>query len=79
MSSFAIALTLDVLAVLERERPASPEPHRTAITADAFEAIYCAPYRDAIRYIRLSLRQRDDADDVVADTFDRAFAAFRLT
>ena len=29
--------------------------------------------------VRLSLRQRDDADDVVADTFDRAFAAFRLT
>ena len=75
MSSFATALTWDLLAVLERERPTSPEP--TEITADGFEAIYREHYRDVYRYVLLSLRQRDDADDVVADTFDRAFAAWR--
>jgi RNA polymerase sigma-70 factor (ECF subfamily) len=77
MSSFAAALTWDLLAVLERERLSTPEPRRTETTAAGFEAVYREHNRDVYRYVLLSLRQRDDADDVVADTFDRAFAAWR--
>jgi RNA polymerase sigma-70 factor, ECF subfamily len=45
--------------------------------AQTFEGIYDDHYRDVYRYVLLSLRRRDDTDDVVADTFGRAFAAWR--
>jgi RNA polymerase sigma factor (sigma-70 family) len=77
MSSFAAALTWGLLAVLEPERRATDEPRRADVTPDGFEAIYREHYRDVYRYVLLSLRRPDDADDIVADTFDRAFAAWR--
>lgn len=77
MSSFAVALTWDLLAVLERERPAHEEPRRADVTADGFEAVYREHYREVYRYVLLSLRRPNDVDDIVADTFDRAFAAWR--
>jgi len=77
MSSFAVALTWDLLAVLERERPGHDEPRRADVTADGFEAVYREHYRDVYRYVLLSLRHPHDTDDIVADTFDRAFAAWR--
>jgi len=76
MSSFAASLTWDLLTILESERPA-PDPRLIEESADSFEAVYRDHYRDVYRYVLLSLRRRDDADDVVADTFDRAFAAWR--
>ncbi len=45
--------------------------------AQTFEGIYHDHYRDVYRYVLLSLRSHDDTDDVVADTFGRAFAAWR--
>ncbi|TAJ99248.1 MAG: sigma-70 family RNA polymerase sigma factor [Chloroflexota bacterium] len=76
MSSFAASLTWDLLKILESERPA-PDPRLVEESAESFEAVYRDHYRDVYRYVLLSLRRRDDADDVVADTFDRAFAAWR--
>jgi RNA polymerase sigma-70 factor (ECF subfamily) len=76
MSSFAASLTWDLLRVLERERPA-PDPRLVEAAAASFEAVYRDHYRDVYRYVLLSLRRRDDADDVVSDTFDRAFTAWR--
>lgn len=77
MSAFASSLRWDLLAVLERERPADLEPERAAAHSESFEAVYRDHYRDVYRYVLLSLRSRDDADDVVADTFDRALVAWR--
>ena len=76
MSSFAATLTWDLLRLLERERP-TPDPRLVEESAESFEAVYRDHYRDVYRYVLLSLRRRDDADDVVADTFDRAFTAWR--
>ena len=76
MSAYAASLTLDLLAVLDRDRPEVPGDVVSART-DSFEGVYRDHYRDVYRYVLLSLRRRDDADDVVADTFDRAFAAWR--
>jgi RNA polymerase sigma factor (sigma-70 family) len=45
--------------------------------AGNFEGIYVDHYRDVYRYVLFSLRRPDEADDIVADTFDRAFAAWR--
>ena len=77
MSASASSLRWDLLAVLERERPAAREPEVATPQAESFEAVYRDHHRDVYRYVLLSLRRRDDADDVVADTFDRAFAAWR--
>ena len=77
MSAFASSLSWDLLAALERERPVDREPEPAATRAGSFEVLYRDHYRDVYRYVLLSLRRPDDADDVVADTFDRAFAAWR--
>src|SRR5687767_3052321 len=45
--------------------------------AQTFEGIYDDHYRDVYRYVLLSLRSPDDVEDVVADTFSRAFAAWQ--
>jgi RNA polymerase sigma-70 factor (ECF subfamily) len=77
MSAFASSLTWEVLAILERDRPGASDPAFAAVAAESFEAVYRDHYRDVYRFVLLSLRRRDDADDVVSDTFDRAFAAWR--
>ncbi len=43
----------------------------------AFEALYEAHYRAVYRYALLSMRRSADAEDLVADTFIRALAAWR--
>lgn len=45
--------------------------------ASSFEAIYTAHYRDVFRHVILSTRGQDDAEEIVAETFARAFAAWR--
>ena len=77
MSAFASSLRWDLLALLEREQPADRDSALAHTPAESFEAVYRDHYRDVCRYVLLSLRRRDDADDVVADTFDRAFGAWR--
>lgn len=41
-----------------------------------FEEIYADHHRDVVRYVALMLRDPDDAADVAAETFTRAFDAW---
>jgi len=76
MTALAGSFGLELLAALGRRDV--PDPYTVApAPAETFEAVYRDHYRDVYRYVVLSLRRRDDADDVVADTFDRAFSALR--
>jgi RNA polymerase sigma-70 factor (ECF subfamily) len=43
----------------------------------SFEAVYNAHYRDVSRHVILTTRGRDDVEEIVAETFARAFAAWR--
>ena len=45
--------------------------------ADSFEAVYSAHHRDVSRHVILATRGRDDVEEIVAETFARAFAAWR--
>jgi RNA polymerase sigma-70 factor (ECF subfamily) len=45
--------------------------------ASSFEALYDAHYRDVVRHVILATRGRDDVEEIVAETFARAFAAWR--
>ena len=77
MSASASSLRWDLLWILERERPARRDLDHAAPRVESFEAVYRAHHRDVYRYVVLSLRRIDDADDVVAETFHRAFNAWR--
>src|SRR3954463_12904492 len=48
-----------------------------ATGTESFEQVYAAHYRDVERYVLLMLGRPDDADGLVADTFQRAFLASR--
>src|SRR3954453_16086184 len=48
-----------------------------ATGTESFEQVYAPHYRDVERYVLLMLGKPDDADDIVADTFQRAFLAWR--
>jgi RNA polymerase sigma-70 factor, ECF subfamily len=67
----------NLLALLEDRDPAVPAASGADATTRTFEGVYFDHYRDVYRYVLLSLRQPDDAEDVVADTFDRALRAWR--
>ena len=45
--------------------------------ASSFEAVYNAHYRDVYRHVIFATRGRDDVEEIVAETFARAFAAWR--
>ena len=45
--------------------------------ASSFEAVYNAHHRDVARHVIFVTRGRDDAEEIVAETFARAFAAWR--
>lgn len=45
--------------------------------ASSFEAVYNAHYRDVFRHAIFTTRGRDDVEEIVAETFARAFAAWR--
>jgi len=44
----------------------------------SFEEAYRAHYRDVFRHMLLATRGRDDVEEIVAETFSRAFAAWRI-
>ena len=48
-----------------------------ATRSTSFEGLYRDHYRDLYRYVLLRLGRPSDAEDLVADTFDRAFVAWR--
>jgi RNA polymerase sigma-70 factor (ECF subfamily) len=76
MDGYATRMRLDLMAVLDTERSGSRDLD-FAPTALTFEGVYREHYRDVYRYVLLALRRIDDVEDVVADTFDRAFEAWR--
>jgi RNA polymerase sigma-70 factor, ECF subfamily len=43
----------------------------------SFEAVYESHYRDVFRHLILTTGGRDDVEEIVAETFARAFAAWR--
>jgi RNA polymerase sigma-70 factor (ECF subfamily) len=45
--------------------------------ATSFEAVYNAHHRDVSRHVILTTRGSDDVEEIVAETFARAFAAWR--
>jgi len=53
--------------------PQSP----AASDAPSFEDVYRRHERDVVRYLTLLLRDPDDAEDLAAETFRRAFEAWR--
>ncbi|MBA2719658.1 MAG: sigma-70 family RNA polymerase sigma factor [Chloroflexi bacterium] len=53
--------------------PQVPDPGR----ASSFEDVYRRHERGVVRYVTLLLRRPDDAEDLAADTFQRAFEAWR--
>ena len=77
MDAFSSRHRSVVLAMLERERAPVVDAPQAGTAGATFEDIYRDHYRDVYRYVLLSLRRPDDVEDVVADTFDRAFAAWR--
>jgi len=73
-------LTSAALVFLFGTEGASPsERNRVALTLDAetFEQVYRDHYRDVQRYVLLMVGRPDDVDDIVGDTFQRAFTAWR--
>jgi RNA polymerase sigma-70 factor (ECF subfamily) len=76
MDAHATRLRSDLLAVLNGDRSGAVDA-RAETAAATFEGVYRDHYRHVYRYVLLALRHRDDVEDVVADTFDRAFEAWR--
>jgi RNA polymerase sigma-70 factor (ECF subfamily) len=71
----AVALQFEHAVALIAGPTPTPEPLDAHATS--FEAVYVAHYRDVARHVILVTQGRDDVDDIVAETFARAFAAWR--
>jgi RNA polymerase sigma-70 factor (ECF subfamily) len=54
-----------------------PAPSLLEARASSFEAVYNAHYPDVVRHVIFATRGRDDVEEIVAETFARAFAAWR--
>jgi RNA polymerase sigma-70 factor (ECF subfamily) len=77
MHAGAIALRFELLAALGDDRQVAVEPAHARPEAATFEGLYRDHYRDVYRYVLLALRRPDDVEDIVADTFDRAYRAWQ--
>jgi RNA polymerase sigma-70 factor (ECF subfamily) len=53
-----------------------PVQPTTRVPASDFEALYTLHYRDVYRYLLGLTRSPDEADDIAAETFERAFRAW---
>jgi RNA polymerase sigma-70 factor (ECF subfamily) len=73
MDSVAVR-RLDWAAVLFAGLTSSPE---LDAEPSSFESVYNAHYRDVFRHAIFTTRGRDDVEEIVAETFARAFAAWR--
>lgn len=61
-----------------REQVGGPRSAQDVDEAEAsFEALYRQRYRDVFRYALLMLRRAEDAEDVTAEAFQRAYSAWR--
>jgi RNA polymerase sigma-70 factor (ECF subfamily) len=74
MESIAVRRFDEVLTLIARLDPASD---LVDASASSFEAVYKAHYGDVSRHVILTTRGRDDVEEIVAETFARAFTAWR--
>ena len=74
MESIAVRRFGEFMALIVRSDLA---PGLIDARAASFEAIYDAHHRDVSRHVILTTRGRDDVEEIVAETFARAFAAWR--
>ena len=74
MESIAL-LRLDRLTAFMAGSDVAPDVLDARVTS--FEALYEAHYRDVSRHVILTTGGRDDTEEIVAETFARAFAAWR--
>ena len=57
--------------------PGERAPVTSGLDVETFEQVYRDHYRDVQRYVLLMVGRPDDVDDIVGDTFQRAFTAWR--
>lgn len=74
MESVAVQRLNELLILVSGQ---SAAPGLLEARASSFEAIYTAHHRDVSRHVILVTRGRDDVEEIVAETFARAFAAWR--
>jgi RNA polymerase sigma-70 factor, ECF subfamily len=74
MESVAVQRLNELLILVSEQGPA---PELLEARASSFEALYSAHHRDVARHVILVTRGRDDVEEIVAETFARAFAAWR--
>ena len=74
MESVAIQRLNELLILVSGQGAA---PGLLEARASSFEAVYNAHHRDVSRHVILVTRGRDDVEEIVAETFARAFAAWR--
>ena len=74
MESVAIQRLNELLILVSGHCPAAG---LLEARASSFEAVYNAHYRDVSRHVIFVTRGRDDVEEIVAETFARAFAAWR--
>ena len=83
MTASFVDLTMEGIAVqrfdefLARMEALDPGSNAVDARSSSFEALYNAHYRDVSRHVILTTRGRDDVEEIVAETFARAFAAWR--
>ena len=77
MDAIATWSRWDLFAALEPERAEPSRVTRLGAEPQSFEGVYRAHYEDVYRYVLLARRRPDDAEDIVADVFDRAYRAWR--
>jgi len=65
---------IGVQPVVERAQPSGAEADEINC---AFADLYRQRYRDVYRYVLLMLHTASDAEEVTAETFDRAYSAWR--
>jgi RNA polymerase sigma-70 factor, ECF subfamily len=73
---------METIALLQLDRltafvGGSEAPDALDARVTSFEAVYDAHYRDVCRHLILTTGGRDDVEEIVAETFARAFAAWR--
>lgn len=70
-----------LVRTLDRWLAITPDPATGDLIGarvSSFEEAYRTHYRDVFRHMILATRGRDDVEEIVAETFSRAFAAWRI-
>lgn len=66
-----------LFALIEERADRPVRSSRPERATASFEEIYRDHYQDVYRYVLLRTGRPDEAEDIVADSFDRAFSAWR--